>query len=659
MFKKKDRDTTYTTITVKIIVGMLVFTILSSYIYSEYIKDDAIEHLAHIDAKKTSLLAFEAVYVAMSNGMDKEEIDRVIERLNGINPKLEISIYRSNLVESLFGKRDNYKDRESYPELISGLQGQEILSISPDDIVKYYYPVKAKKECQKCHVNADIGDTLGVIKIEYPTDEMKISLFDMINFFIVFVVAFSIIVFVALFLNFNNYLLRPIKEFVVLIDSIKKSKDIKQRVAVKDNIKEIKSMQTVFNEMLDSIESNFYNDELTGLKNRRSLLEDIDEIDEGYLMIINIDSFKEVNTLYGSKIGDEVLKQFSSYLEEVINEDKRLYRLHADEFAYLTNRPTDVEEFEELASFLINSVRSKKFTLNEKEDIALCITIGISYGSKLLLPNADIALKLAKKDKKHQLTYDDSMKAMQKYEQNINWTKKLNNALEENRVEPIFQPIAECKSGEIVKYEALMRIKDENGEYISPIHFLELSKKNKLYTRLTEEIVRKTFRAFENENYNFSINLSIEDILNKEVNSYILEQLDRSKASSRAVMEITESEGIEEFEEVIKFIDETKKRGAKVSIDDFGTGYSNFEYLLKLNIDYIKIDGSLIKNIDNDQNSRFIAQTIVDFAKKIGVKTVAEFVYSKAIFDMVKDMDIDYAQGYYFGQPTPNIGHPL
>lgn len=200
-----------------------------------------------------------------------------------------------------------------------------------------------------------------------------------------------------------------------------------------------------------------------------------------------------------------------------------------------------------------------------------------------------------------------------------------------------------------------MRIKDENGEYISPIHFLELSKKNKLYTRLTEEIVRKTFRAFENTEHNFSINLSIEDILNKDVNSYILEQLDRSKASNRAVMEITESEGIEKFDEVVNFIEETKKRGAKISIDDFGTGYSNFEYLLKLKIDYIKIDGSLIKNIDSDDNSRFITQTIVDFAKKIGVKTVAEFVYSKAIFDIVKDLDIDYAQGYYFGQPSPNI----
>ncbi|MFP4332563.1 MAG: EAL domain-containing protein [Campylobacterales bacterium] len=655
MFKKRDRDTTYTTITIKIILGMLAFTILSSYIYSEYVKDGAIENLAHIDAKKTSLLAFEAIYVAMSNGMDKNEIDRIIKRLNNINPKLDIAIYRSNLVESLFGQRDNHKDKESYPKLLTSLQGQEVLFISPDDKVKYYYPVKAKSECLECHINAKIGDTLGVIKIEYPTDEMKISLFDMINFFIVFVVAFSLVVFLALFVNFNNYLLRPIKEFVALIDSIKTSKDIKQRVAVKDNIKEIKSMQTVFNEMLDSIENNFYNDELTNLKNRRSLIEDIDESDEGYLMIINIDSFKEINNLYGNKIGDSVLLQLSSYLEEMIDEEKKLYRLHADEFAYLTTRATGIEEFEELASFLITKISSKKFSINQKEDISLCITIGISYGSKLLLPNADIALKLAKKDKKHQLTYDDSMKAMQKYEQNINWTKKLNTALEENRIEPIFQPIAECQSGEIFKYESLMRIKDENGEYISPIHFLELSKKNKLYTRLTEEVVRKTFRAFENTNYNFSINLSIEDILNKDVNAYILEQLDRSKASSRAVMEITESEGIEEFDEVIKFIDETKKRGAKVSIDDFGTGYSNFEYLLKLNIDYIKIDGSLIKNIDSDDNSRFIVQTIVDFARKIGVKTVAEFVYSKAIFDIVKSMGIDYAQGYYFGQPSPKI----
>ena len=119
--------------------------------------------------------------------------------------------------------------------------------------------------------------------------------------------------------------------------------------------------------------------------------------------------------------------------------------------------------------------------------------------------------------------------------------------------------------------------------------------------------------------------------------------------------EILESEGIENFDQVLAFINDVKKYGCAISIDDFGTGYSNFEYLMKLKVDYIKIDGSMIKNIDTDINSQMITQTIVDFAKKMQIKTVAEFVCSKNVFEKVAQLDVDFAQGYYFGEPSENI----
>ena len=200
-----------------------------------------------------------------------------------------------------------------------------------------------------------------------------------------------------------------------------------------------------------------------------------------------------------------------------------------------------------------------------------------------------------------------------------------------------------------------MRIVDENNTYIAPIHFLELAKRNKLYHQLTKIMIEKTFEKFKDVSYLVSINKSVEDILNRDIYNFILEKLHTSQMGKRVVFEIIESEGIENFDGVIEFINEVKKYGARVSIDDFGTGYSNFEYLMKLKVDYIKIDGSMIKNIDVNKDSQLITQTIVDFAKKMNIQTVAEFVYSKNIFDKIVELDVDYAQGYYFGEPSENI----
>jgi EAL domain-containing protein (putative c-di-GMP-specific phosphodiesterase class I) len=247
------------------------------------------------------------------------------------------------------------------------------------------------------------------------------------------------------------------------------------------------------------------------------------------------------------------------------------------------------------------------------------------------------------------------MAMTQEYEKNFLWSKRLKQAIEEDRIVPVFQPIVDCKTQEIVKYESLMRIKNDDGTYIAPIHFLDLAKKNKMYHKLTKIMINKTFEVFKNSDKQVSINISVEDILNKEIYEYIMVKLDKCKISHNIVFEIIESEGIENFNEVFTFINEVKKFDAKISIDDFGTGYSNFDYLMKLKVHYIKIDGSMIKNINTDQNSMMITQTIVEFAKKMEIETIAEFVYSKEVYDKVLELGVDYAQGYYFGKPDENI----
>ncbi len=654
--KQDVKNTTYTRITAKIIATMLFVTLVASLFYGEYIKREAIENLAQVDARKTSTLVFETLYAAMARGWNKDDLNTIVGRLNGVDEKLAIKAYRSTLVAALFGDiESDAEQREKNHNLKNALEGKEILDIRKNDIIDYYFPVKAQNECRKCHTNVQTNDILGVIHISYPVGELKVSLGQVINFFMIFMVIFSMATFVALFLNFHKYLLTPMRNFVKTVNLIKNSKDIKKRVSIDDNIEEIRSMQTVFNGMLDSIEYQFYNDALTGVRNRHSILEDIDASIESLLMIINIDRFQELTNLYGPEIGDRVLVELAEFLKKLLPNPRKIYRLHADEFAYLSTGEMDLREFEALATYIINAISKKQFIVDGNECICIRVTAGISYGSLMLLPNADIALKVAKKEKKHQLTYDESMQAKQRYELNINWTKRLNKALQNDKIVALYQPIAECQSGKIVKYETLMRMEDDTGEFISPIHFLELAKKNKIYHKLTIAVLRHTFETFRHSKFQFSVNLSIEDILNKEVASYIEQELSSGEFKDRMVVEIIESEGIETFEGVIYFVHKLKKLGAKISIDDFGTGYSNFEYLLKLQVDFIKIDGSMIKNITTDKNARMVTQTIVDFASKMGIRTIAEYVYSKEIYDIIKEIGVDYAQGYYFGQPSANV----
>lgn len=147
----------------------------------------------------------------------------------------------------------------------------------------------------------------------------------------------------------------------------------------------------------------------------------------------------------------------------------------------------------------------------------------------------------------------------------------------------------------------------------------------------------------------------MEDIINSEMFNFILKKLKFSSASNRVIFEIVESEAIKNFDKISRFINEIKRYGAKIAIDDFGDGYSNFAYLMKMNVDFLKIDGSLIQDIDTDKNSFLVVETIVDFANKLGIKTIAEFVHSSTVMDKVKTMGIDFSQGYHIDKPSVSV----
>ena len=182
--------------------------------------------------------------------------------------------------------------------------------------------------------------------------------------------------------------------------------------------------------------------------------------------------------------------------------------------------------------------------------------------------------------------------------------------------------------------------------------FMNISKKAKLYPRITCKMIEKTFQYFEDKpGIDFSINISVDDILNKDTSAFLFKMIDKYKIGKQLIVELLESEEIHDFSLLDTFIKDLKEKEVKIAIDDFGSGYSNFSYIMNLNVDFLKIDSSLIKNIDTNEDSRIIVKSIVEFAKNVELKTIAEMVHKKEIEDTLVELNVDYVQGYYIGKP--------
>ncbi len=399
------------------------------------------------------------------------------------------------------------------------------------------------------------------------------------------------------------------------------------------------------------LEELVHTDSLSGYGNRYKLTQDISTSVTPALALLNIDNFSAINDFYGYEKGDDVLKQVSNAIgKNLIYDGSELYHMQGDEFV-IFNKDTAKTNFLKVIEDVIHKFNQTRIIL-DTEEIYIQISTVVSFEDKQrILTTANMGKKILKREHKSFLVYDETLSLDSEYENNFKWVKKITTGLKEDNFIPVFQPIVNNKTKVYEKYECLVRLEDDERLY-TPSNFLDISKQTKHYMDITKIMLRKSFGIFKNSTKEFSINLTIEDILNNEMTDFIFEMLEEYKIGSRVVFEIVESESIENFESVISFIEKINLFGCKVAIDDFGTGYSNFEYLLKLKADYIKIDGSLIKNIDESKEAEQVVSTIVDFAQKIGIKTIAEFVESESIYKKVTELGIDYSQGYYFGKPS-------
>jgi c-di-GMP phosphodiesterase len=397
-------------------------------------------------------------------------------------------------------------------------------------------------------------------------------------------------------------------------------------------------------------------DVVTGLANRMSLIDALTYHDTHALAIINIDRFSDLNDVYGVGIGDQVLAGYGHWLTKRIENapGTSLYKLGSDEYALLFDRKEDPEGNISFLEYLIEKTAEESFIV-EGIEVILTISVGFDPISDKVLENATRALKEAKLQHKSLLVYTPVMGAKKEQEKNIEWYKEIKEALQEDRIVPYYQAIVDTKTHKIVKYEALIRLIKADGTVVSPFHFLEIAQKIRLYPSLTKIMIDKVLERFEGLGVKVSINLSNEDILNSELADYIEEAIVRRKIGQFLIFEILETEGITSYGEVSRFVERFRNLGCSFAIDDFGSGYSNFDHILKLNIDTLKIDASLIKNLPHDHNSQIIVRHICEFATEMGLSTIAEFVASEEIYHKVLELGIDMCQGYYFNEPSETL----
>lgn len=400
----------------------------------------------------------------------------------------------------------------------------------------------------------------------------------------------------------------------------------------------------------------------SSVDDKKYLFEQIEENNFSILVLLQIDEFEIFEKFYTNIIMGQIENTFAfnllSYLPSEYAFDykfENVYTLGNGRFGLLmkfdnlNNLDFNLQEY--LNQF-IDNVKNSNLKVDDLE-FDLSITLSYGIGKYMLYEDCVTGLENAIKEKNAiSFSNDSSIVASKEAKYNLEMIKTVKIALDNYKIVSYFQPIINNKTKEIEKYESLVRLIDENENVISPFHFLEISKKGNYYNKITHRVLENSFKILESIKAELSVNISFSDLEKEQTRLEIFSLLKNHKENAhRVIFELLEDENVKDFDVIKRFIKEIKNKGVQIAIDDFGAGYSNFERILEFEPDIIKIDGSLIKNIQTDVFSRDLVETIVAFAKKQNIKTVGEFVENEAIFNILNEIGVDYSQGYYFGKP--------
>ena len=379
------------------------------------------------------------------------------------------------------------------------------------------------------------------------------------------------------------------------------------------------------------------------LKSREELILYLSEFKEKSIILINIDNFNNYNLQYGFHIADEILKEVGNLLNMIKPLSSILFRVGIDEFAIVHSNKTIYND--ELAKSILSFFNHTEIEIDDI-NIKASISIGIDTGfDDSILKNAQIAISLVRQySRNNYLIYKHDFLNQDK----IDWINKIKKFLEEDNLIVYYQPIVDNKTGKI-KYECLSRF-SENGLIIPPYKFLEASKITGTLSLITKNVIEKSFKFFSGTEIEFSINITAEDFEKGELKTILINNLRKNNIkATQVIIEILED--ISSLKGMCNQLKELRDLGFQIAIDDFGSSSSNLSRIIEFNPDYIKIDGSFIRDLLINKNSLIIVEAIVYICKKADIKTVAEFVHSKEILDKVIELGIDYSQGFYFGEP--------
>lgn len=429
-----------------------------------------------------------------------------------------------------------------------------------------------------------------------------------------------------------------------------------------DNITEQKKAKT-------QLEHLAAHDSLTGLYNRyyfESALEKLSQDAELHgnkhgLIYMDLDHFKIINDTFGHQRGDEILREMSKLLCNQTRNEDFLCRIGGDEFAVLLKE--------------VNELELKQFALRLHEIIVECsfelqnqrVNLGSSMGltmidgslkkSEQYLGQADIALYVAKGRGRNIVhLYDSSDSESEEMRKSINWSQKIKDAIQDDRLVLYFQPIYDIALKDVSYYEALVRLIDNEGSVIGPGSFIPALEKTGEMKVLDRHIIDLATRNLRDnpQLHHIAVNLSAQAFKDENLLPVIVKCLTNTSVSAtRLTFELTESASLFNLAATQRVIHGLHKLGCKFSVDDFGSGFSSFSYLKQLPADHIKIDGSLIKDLQNDKIDQSLTEAIIRVIQSLRKKAVAEYVENKDILDILETMGVDLVQGYYIGFPLP------
>jgi diguanylate cyclase (GGDEF)-like protein len=403
-----------------------------------------------------------------------------------------------------------------------------------------------------------------------------------------------------------------------------------------------------------------YHDQLTSLYNKYALDKTLQTKNPTGALLVDIKKFSSINDLYGEMVGDIVLQKFTLLLQHVNKKFQcDIFRVASDQFMFLSY-DEDHDICHQVAKALFKNINNTPIETPNGLSISLKVRIAkvlintAEKDDKLYCKiQADIALNYAKKKYKDYITYDKDLELEKRLQKELEVVEMVRDAILENRVVPVFQRIKKKTQD---SFESLIRIKSrEDGTLIPPAYFLETVQNTPYYPQLTKIMINKSFSYFSKREESFSINFSFQDITNKTTVTYLIKMVEKYSMHNRLIIELLETESMQNIHVVKHFITKMRSYGIKIAIDDFGSGYSNFIYIAQLEPDFIKIDGSIIKNINNDEKSFIIAKHIHNFAKEIGCQTIAEYVHSQEVNSFVEKLNIDGRQGYFIQKPLEKV----